>query len=94
VLNHAGYSFSFAAPSAGRLVMTWYSAPKHGRKVLIATVTLVFHGNGLATAKILLTGSGRRLLSGARRMHLTAKGTFTPAGHGAVSASRQLTLKA
>ena len=78
VLNHAGYSFSFAAPSSGRLVMGWYATPKHGRKVLVATVTLVFHTSGLATAKILLTNSGRRLLSGKRRMHLTAKGTFTP----------------
>ncbi|MGZ4295520.1 MAG: hypothetical protein ACXVVK_00530 [Solirubrobacteraceae bacterium] len=94
VLNHAGYSFSFAAPSSGRLVMGWYATPKHGKKVLVATVTLVFHSSGLATAKILLTTSGRRLLSGTRRMHLTAKGTFTPAGHRAVSVSRQITLKA
>jgi hypothetical protein len=94
VLKHAGYSFSFAAPSAGRLVMGWYSTPKHGKKVLVATVTLVFHGSGRATAKIQLTAAGRRLLSGTRRMKLTAKGSFTPAGHGAVSASRQFTLKA
>ena len=94
VLNHAGYSFSFTAPSAGRLVLNWYSAPQHGRKVLVATVTLVFHSSGKATAKIVLNDKGRRLLSGMRRMKLTAKGTFTPAGHGAISASRQITLKA
>ncbi len=94
VLKHAGYSFAFAAPSAGRLVMTWYSVPKHGKKVVVATVTLVFHGSGSATAKIQLTAAGRRLLSGTRHMKLTAKGSFTPAGHGAVSTSRQITLKA
>ena len=94
VLNHAGYSFSFAAPSPGRLVLAWYFAPKHGAKVLVATVTLVFHSSGKATAKIVLTSKGRRVLSGTRRMKLTAKGSFTPSGHGAVSTSRPITLKA
>jgi hypothetical protein len=94
VLNHAGYSFSFVAPSPGRLVVSWYSAPKHGRKILVATVSLVFRASGRATAKIVLTAGGRRLLSGTRRMTLNAKGSFTPAGHRGVSASRRITLKA
>jgi hypothetical protein len=29
-----------------------------------------------------------------RRMKLTAKGTFTPTGHGGITASKQITLKA
>lgn len=94
VLKHAGYSFSFAAPSPGHLVVSWYFAPKHGKKILVSTVTLVFHASGKVTAKVLLTSSGRRLLSGARRVKLTAKATFTPAGHGAINASRQITLRA
>jgi hypothetical protein len=94
VLKHAGYSFKFAAPAPGRLVMAWYSAPKHGKKILVATVTLVFHNTGPATAKIVLTDAGRRVLSGTRRMKLTANGSFAPAGHRAVRASRQITLKA
>jgi hypothetical protein len=94
VLNHAGYSFSFVAPSAGRLVIAWYYAPKHGRKVLVSKVTLVYHASGKATAKILLTSKGRRLLSGARRVKLTATGTFTPAGHGGITMSRAITLRA
>ena len=94
VLNHAGYSFSFAAPAPGHLVVAWYFAPKHGRKILVSAVTLVFHASGKATVKVILTSKGRRLLSGARHIKLTAKGTFTPAGHGAISASRQITLRA
>lgn len=94
VLGHSGYSFAFAAPAPGRLILTWYSAPKHGKKVVVAKVTLVFHGAARATAKIQLTTAGRRLLSGSRRMKLNAKGSFAPAGHKAVSASKQLTLKA
>lgn len=94
VLNHAGYSFSFVAPSAGRLIVAWYYAPKHGRKVLVSKVTLVYHASGRATAKIVLTAQGRRLLSGARRVKLTATGTFRPAGHRGISMSRAITLKA
>ncbi|MGA9857825.1 MAG: hypothetical protein WBQ18_08170 [Solirubrobacteraceae bacterium] len=94
VLNHSGYSFVFAAPAPGHLVLAWYSAPKHGRKLLVATVSLVFHGSGRATAKLQLTAAGRRLLSGTRRMKLTARGSFTPNGHRGVSASRTFTLKA
>jgi hypothetical protein len=94
VLNHAGYSFAFVAPSPGRLVMAWYYAPKHGHKVLVSKVTLVYHASGRATAKILLTARGRRLLSGARRVKLNATGTFTPAGHRGITMSRAITLKA
>jgi hypothetical protein len=94
VLNHAGYSFSFSAPSPGRLVVAWYFKPKHGRRVLVSTVTLVYHSSGRATAKVVLTTRGRRLLSGARRIHLTATATFTPTGHHAITSSRSITLRA
>lgn len=94
VLKYAGYSFKFAAPAAGRLVVTWYFVPKHGKKTVVATVTVVFHGTARATAKIQLTGAGRRLLSGTRRMALSATGSFRAAGHQAVSSSRKFTLKA
>jgi hypothetical protein len=76
------------------LVVTWYFAPQHGKKTVVATVTLVFHGTARATAKIQLTGAGRRLLSGTRRMALSATGSFRAAGHQAVSSSRKFTLKA
>jgi hypothetical protein len=74
--------------------MAWYYAPKHGHKVLVSKVTLVYHASGRATAKILLTARGRRLLSGARRVKLNATGTFTPAGHRGITMSRAITLKA
>jgi hypothetical protein len=93
VLKHGGYTFSFAAPSAGRLVISWYSAPSHGRQILVGTVALVFHNSGHARAVVFLTASGRRLLSGARSMKLVAKGAFTPAGHGTIRASRLIRLK-
>jgi hypothetical protein len=94
VLNHAGYSFGFAAPSSGRLVVAWYFTPKHGRKTLVSEVTLVYHTSGRATAKVVLTSQGRRLLSGARQIQLTATGAFTPTGRHAIRSSKSITLRA
>lgn len=89
VLKNGGYKFTFAAPSPGRLVISWFN-----KKTLIATVALVFHRSGNAKAVVFLTASGRTLLSGTTRMQLTAKGAFTPAGHGTIRASKRITLKA
>jgi hypothetical protein len=92
LLRHGGYSFSFAAPSPGRLVISWYRA-KHGRTVLVATATFVFQKTGAARITLLLTSKGRGLLSRAGKMKLTANGAFTPAGKGTILASRLITLK-
>ncbi|MBV9803344.1 MAG: hypothetical protein JO130_09150 [Solirubrobacterales bacterium] len=89
VLKHGGYKFTFVAPSPGRLVISWSSG-----KTLVATVALVFHRSGRATAVVFLTSSGRSLLSGHTRMRLLAKGAFTPAGHGTIRASKRITLRA
>jgi hypothetical protein len=93
LLKNGGYLFSFAAPSPGRLVISWYHASKHGKKTLVATVTFAFHKTGAATIKLVLTGKGRKLLSGVGKMKLTAKGAFTPVGQGATSASKNINLK-
>ncbi|MBV9049963.1 MAG: hypothetical protein JOY58_16950, partial [Solirubrobacterales bacterium] len=92
VLKHSGYVFSFNAPSPGRLVISWY-ANTNGKKMLVATVALVFHRSGPAHAVVFLTSSGRSLLSGITTMKLTAKGAFTPAGHGTIRAMKRITLK-
>jgi hypothetical protein len=93
LLKRGGYSFLFAAPSAGRLVISWYHRSPHGKKTRVATVTFVFHKRGTARIKLALTGRGRRLLTGARKLKLTGKGAFTPAGQVTTSASRGVTLK-
>jgi hypothetical protein len=92
LLKHGGYAFSFAAPSAGRLVISWYRR-SHGKKILVATALVLFHKSGTARIKVLLTGKGRGLLTRASRMKLTASGAFTPTGKGTVSASRVIVLK-
>ena len=94
LLKHGGYSFLFAAPSAGRLVISWwYHRSPHGKKTRVATVTFVFHKSGTASIKLALTGEGRKLLTRARKLKLTGKGAFTPVGQVTTSATRRVTLK-
>jgi hypothetical protein len=99
LLRNGGYSFSFAAPSAGRLVIDWYLVANgtHGAKakkpVLVASASVVFHNAVKATIKVSLTGKGRKLLKNAKRVKLTAKATFTPAGGTPTTTTTTITLK-
>jgi hypothetical protein len=92
LLKHGGYSFTFAAPSAGTLAMSWYRR-LHGQTILIAKVTVRFHKTGKENLELVLTSKGRALLKGAGRMTLAAQGGFTPVGHSTTSASKTITLK-
>lgn len=93
LLKHGGYSFSFRAPSPGRLVISWYHASKHGETILVASATVAFHKTGIARIRLILTGNGRRLFSGASNVKLTAKGSFTPVGQRTISATKSLRLR-
>jgi hypothetical protein len=99
LLGHGGYSVSFIAPTAGRVVISWYLVPNgvrlaaHGPKpVLIATVSGRFATLGPAKITLKLTRKGKQLLTAANHLKLTAMGSFTPTGRSAVTASRTFTL--
>jgi PKD repeat protein len=88
-----GYSFTWHAPSAGRLTLSWYQPATHHRaRVLVATVTRTFNGPGTTTIKVTLTPAGRRLLGSARHLSLSASGSFAPTGTSATSALTAFTL--
>jgi hypothetical protein len=91
LLKHGGYSFSFAAPSAGRLQVLWYRLV-HGRRLLVGTVTFTFRKAGSAKIEIRVTRAGRNLLGHAGKLRLTASAGFTPVGLGTTIASRTITL--
>jgi hypothetical protein len=91
LLKHGGYSFSFAAPSAGRLQVLWYRLV-HGRRLLVGTVTFTFRKAGSAKIEIRVTRTGRNLLRHAGKLRLTASAGFTPVGLGTTIASRTITL--
>jgi hypothetical protein len=57
------------------------------------TVHTRFSSAGTIKLTIELTRQGRRPLKHARRLELTAKGSFTPTGRRAIDARRTFTLK-
>ena len=100
VLKKGGYTFSFKAPSAGRVVIDWYYVPKGAKiskakpkPVLVATGKASLSRVGRVKLTIKLTRSGKQMLERARSVKLTSKGTFTPAGKKAVAASKTITLR-
>lgn len=101
LLRHGGVTESFHAPEAGALIVQWWQLPAsgHGAKHakpkarLIAQGRATFSGAGVGTVRVGLTGAGRQLLASARKLKLTARGQFTPAGQPAVSASKTISLR-
>jgi hypothetical protein len=93
LLTRGGYSFAWNAPSAGRLVITW-NAHLAGRRmpVVVGTATRRFSRAQRATIKVVLTPAGRRLLHSARRLSVSAKGSFTPTGAPTTTVVKGFTL--
>jgi len=98
LLKRDGYTISFSAFSAGDLRISWYLVPKGARlatrrPTLVAIGRASFTKAGATKIEIKLTGRGRLLLRHANRLRLTARGSLTPSGQGAVSAIKSFTLK-
>jgi hypothetical protein len=94
LLKHGGYTMHVTAPAAGTLTVQWYGLPKgaklakhaKAKPVLVASGQAVFQAAGVSKSfSVKLTAQGRRLLKHAKRLSLTAKGTFTVTGGPAVS---------
>jgi hypothetical protein len=92
LLKH-GYRLRLRALTAGTAKVGWYRPRKGHRPVLIARGRHRFTAAGRATITMKLTAAGRRQLRHARRLRLTAKGTFTVAPGAAVTATRRFTLR-
>ncbi len=99
-LLKSGYTVSFTALTAGTVVIDWYYLPKGAhvsrakpKPVLVAAGRGSFSRAGSLKLKIKLTSRGRQLLKHAKRLQLTAKGTFTAAGNQPITAIRRFTLK-
>jgi hypothetical protein len=93
-----GYSFSFTAPSAGRLVVGWYQVPKGAhltaaKPVVVASAKTSFSSAIKKKVTVKLTTYGRKLLRRSRSIKLTDVATFTPSGKPGVTVIRGFTLK-
>jgi hypothetical protein len=95
LVKRGGFISSFAAPSAGRLVLRWYSRPKHRRAkaMLLASGSTRITKRRTVKPKVKLTRAGKRLLRASRRITVTGRGFFTPTRKATVRATRTLKLK-
>jgi hypothetical protein len=101
LLKRGGFSLAFKALEPGAAVIDWYQVPpgaklakKTKRKpVLVAAGRRTFSAATTTTIKINLTSTGKRLLKHAKRLKLTAKGTFTPTGSAAITKTKVFVLK-
>jgi hypothetical protein len=92
LLKHR-YQLSLKALVAGTAKVQWLRIRKHGKPIVIASGRHTFGAAGKTTIRMKLTAAGRRQLRHAKRLKLTAKGTFTPAPDPPVRATRKFTLK-
>jgi hypothetical protein len=87
-----GYKFSFSAPSAGKLRLSWVPG-RTGRQVLVASASVVFHKAGRASVKLKLTAEGRKLLKGGKSVKIASDATFTPTGGSPTTRTKRVTLR-
>jgi hypothetical protein len=99
VLRHRGYLVTLAAPTTGHLSVSWYAdsnqlnvASEGPKSVLIATGHAAVINTARMTLRVTLTPSGTELLKRARRVHVVARGRFTPENAASVVAVKALTL--
>jgi hypothetical protein len=99
LLKKQGYVLSFTALSAGKLVIDWYYLPAGAhlarakpKPLLLAAGKATFSQAGTRKLTITSTANGKQLLKHAKRLKLTATGTFTPAGKSAIVATTNFTL--
>jgi hypothetical protein len=96
-----GYSFSLTGPLAGALQIEWALSGAAAKAVgdtglapvVLATASARFTGAQTQTVDLSLTGTGRRLLAGAKRFSVTAQATYQT-NTGTVATERKLTLSA
>ena len=98
LLKSTGYTTLFHAPTAGSAAVALYRVPK-GAHLTRAVPTLIAGGRATfakaraVKIRLKLTAAGKRLLTNAKQIKLTAKCTFTPAGEPPVVSIKTFVLK-
>ncbi|MGA2010991.1 MAG: IPT/TIG domain-containing protein [Solirubrobacteraceae bacterium] len=100
LLKAGGFTFTFSAPGAGKLVLDWYFVPKGARiptakkatPVLVASATILVRAAGSVKATMKLTSSGRSLLKKSKSLKLTATASYTPTGSSPTSSTETFTI--
>lgn len=98
LLEHGGYVASFNALSGGQIAISWYLVPKGGhlataKPTLVARGSVSFTAAGAEKLAIKLTADGSKLLKHAKELKLTAQGTITQSGEGAIGATESFVVR-
>jgi beta-galactosidase len=95
LVKRGGYTFTFTAPSSGKLVIDWFQAPAsaHAKKVLVASAAVSVKKAGKVSVKLRLTKAGLKLLRRAKRQRLTATASFTPMHRSRTGRTRIINLR-
>jgi hypothetical protein len=95
LLRHNGYTMSFDAPGAGRLVISWHTRSHRAgtRPALLAYAAKTIRGAGVTSLRVALTRRGRRLLRHSRRVSVSSAATFVQSGGPTTTVTRPLTLR-
>jgi len=97
LLRKGGAKLAFKALDAGKLAIRWrtISVKVRGRRtraVVVARGSRTFERSGTKTIDVRLTKAGRRVLRGARRLRLTAEGSFARPGERPVAGTKPFVL--
>jgi hypothetical protein len=91
LLKAGGYTFTFKAPSAGQLSLTWSATVKH-KKAKVASASISLKRKGTDKVKLKLTGAGRTLLKHSSHLKLSVTSSFKPSGHAKVTSGKSIKL--
>lgn len=98
-LLKSGYAFTFDAPAAGKLQITWYVLPKgaklaaKSKPLAIATGAVTALRAGKARVRVRINAAGRTRLKTAKSLKVTSKAVFAPSGKKPLSAIRTFSIK-
>jgi hypothetical protein len=91
LLKDGGYTFTFKAPSGGKLTLSWTATVKR-KKVNVASESVSLKRKGTDKIKLKLSAAGRSLLEHSSRLTLHVTATFTPSGHSKVGSTTNIRL--
>ena len=101
LLKNGGYTFTFKAPSGGKLTISWYYLPKGAhiakntkpKPQLVATATVNVSKAGAVKVRVRLTKTGKRLLKNAKTLKVTSKVGYTTTAGRLVVKLKAFTLR-
>jgi hypothetical protein len=84
---------SLQLPGAGKVVVASSTKPKKGKAITLAAKTVTAARSGTQTVTVALSAKAKKALKKDKKLKVTLKVTFTPAGGSANTVSKAVTVK-